>query len=350
MSDGTVATCVLVVLALMASPALGAADVGALTEAMQQPGRHHLDIDVGAADQRSSVPVSVLVGDREGPTLLVLAGVHGSEYAPIVAGQRLANTLDPAELAGRVLIVHVANMPAFLGRAIYVNPADGKNLNRVFPGDPHGSLSERIAALLTDQLYPLADAVLDMHSGDGNEDLNPRWVGFYERAGEPSVIARSRAMAHAFGFRHIVAFQWELVDRSKAIWAGSAAIALGIPAIDVEAGGKNIVDEEAVAAIEEGVRRTLSHLKMSTAVFPAVENQVVIRQRSWIAAPEAGTWIALKAAGQQVAKGELLGYLTDWHGRRRFEARAPAAGLLLLILTAPPVRQGETLAIVAQID
>ena len=113
-------------------------------------------------------------------------------------------------------------------------------------------------------------------------------------------------------------------------------------------GGKNIVDAEAVASIEAGVRRTMAHLGMIVESFPPIERQTVIRKRTWISAPQDGSWIPLKQAGQRVTKNELLGYLTDFHGRRVFEARAPRDGLLLLILTAPPTRQGETLAIVAQ--
>ena len=86
------------------------------------------------------------------------------------------------------MIVHMANLPAYLGRTIYTSPADGLNLNRLFPGKATGSLSERIAYLLTSELYPLADAVLDVHSGDGNEDLRPSWTGYYAQAGSQDVI------------------------------------------------------------------------------------------------------------------------------------------------------------------
>ncbi len=325
-------------------------NVSALHAALDAPGRHQIDLVVGSPDQQTNLPVTVIVGNEEGPTLLVLSGIHGSEYAPIVASQRAATRIEPASLSGRVVFVHIANMPAYLGRTVYTSPADGKNLNRSFPGSPNGTLSEQIAYVLTNQIYPVADAVLDMHSGDGNEDLYPHWVGYYGRAGDPDVIAQSKALAFAFGFEHIVEFQWELNDKASAIWAGSAAVALGIPSIDVEAGGKNIASAEAVAAIEEGILRTMAHLELTSAEFPALPAQKVIRERTWISAPQDGSWVPLKDAGQHVEKDELIGYLNDFHGNKVFEARAPRAGLLLLILTAPPVRDGETLAIVAQTE
>ncbi len=325
-------------------------DLSRLHSVLEEPGRHHLSLPVSAPDQQTIMPITVIVGASQGPTLLVLSGVHGSEYAPIVASQRLATVFDPSAIAGKVIFVHIANMPAYLGRSVYTSPVDQKNLNRLFPGDPNGSLSDRIAFVLTDQIYPLADAVLDMHSGDGNEDLKPMWVGYYGKAGSKEVVDQSKAMAFAFGFEHIVEFQWELTDTANAIWAGSAAVALGIPSIDVEAGGKNVVDGEAVTAIETGIRRTLAHLNMTTELHPPVPQQKVIRDRTWISAPQDGSWVAIKQAGEQVKEGDLLGYLTDWHGRRVFEARAPHTGLLLLTLTAPPVRSGETVAIVAKLD
>jgi len=327
-----------------------AGDATTLKTALSETGRHQLSLAVSSSEsEQTFIPITVITGKKEGPTLLVLSGVHGSEYAPIAATQRLAQQLEPATISGKVIFVHIANMPAYLGRTIYTSPVDQKNLNRLFPGKSDGTLSDRIAFTLTNQVYPLADAVLDMHSGDGNEDLSPNWVGYYGNAGNKSVIAKSRAMAFAFGFEHIVEFQWQLGETSDAIWAGSAAVALGIPSIDVEAGGKNVVDLEIVSAIETGIRRTLAHLKMISDDFPAIEQQTVITDRTWIAAPQDGTWVGIKQAGTRVTEGELIGYLTDFHGRRVLEARAPHDGLLLLTLTAPPVREGETLAIIAKL-
>jgi len=324
--------------------------VSELHQMMSSVGRHHVELGVGSPDQQTIMPITVLVGPEPGPTLLVLSGTHGSEYSPIVASQRLGVNIDPDDLSGKVLFVHIANMPAYLGRSIYVNPVDGKNLNRVFPGHPEGSLSERLAHLLTHDLYPLADAVLDVHSGDGNEDLYPFWTGYYGKAGNPAVIAKSKAMAMAFGFEHVVEFQWELTDIDAAIWAGSAAVARDIPSIDVEAGGKGIVDPVAVQGIESGIKRVMALLGISKEKHLPPPAPILIKERSWISAPVDGSWMALKPAGTRVLKGETLGYLTDWFGRRLFEAKSPSDGLLLLTLSAPPVRKGETLAVVAKLQ
>ena len=319
----------------------------ALTEALANDGKHYLVIPVKTADHQTRIPTTVITGKSPGPTLLILAGVHGSEYAPILASQRFGVALDPQQLSGAVIIVHMANLPAYLGRTIYTSPVDGLNLNRLFPGKAAGSLSERIAHVLTSDFYPLADAVLDVHSGDGNEDLRPYWTGYYAEAGSPSVISKSKAMAYAFGLEYVIPFQWQLADRNDAIWAGSAAVALDIPSIDVEAGGMGIIAEEAVDAIEEGFHRMLAHMGMIKKTYPSPQNQKIIYDRQSIPSPVDGSWVPLRNAGQAVSEGELLGYVTDLYGRRVFEARSPKDGMLMLRLSAPPVLAGETLVTVA---
>jgi hypothetical protein len=92
---------------------------------------HKLSVLLPVRDGHDStvIPVTVFHGRRPGPVLGIIAGVHGYEYPPIIAAQQFAQTLDPAQLSGTVLLVHLANVPSFLGRRIQVNPQDIKNLN-----------------------------------------------------------------------------------------------------------------------------------------------------------------------------------------------------------------------------
>ena len=86
-------------------------------------------------DGETQIPVTVINGAARGPALAVIAGNHGYEYPPILATQRLLSRIEPQKLKGRVVIVHVANLPSFMKRTIYYSPIDGKNLNRVYPGN-----------------------------------------------------------------------------------------------------------------------------------------------------------------------------------------------------------------------
>jgi predicted deacylase len=103
----------------------------------------------GADGGEIKLPVTIINGSKPGPTLALTAGVHGYEYVPILTLQRLRKDLDPRELAGTLIMVHVVNLPSYFKRTIYTNPHDWKNQNRVFPGKIDGSMTERIAYQVT---------------------------------------------------------------------------------------------------------------------------------------------------------------------------------------------------------
>lgn len=307
-------------------------------------------VKITSEENSTFVPITIVNGENPGPTLVLLAGIHGSEYSPIIAVQNLMPTIDPNEISGAIIAIHVANMPAYLGRTIYISPADGKNLNRSFPGKDDGTLTERIAYFLTSEVYPLADAVLDIHSGDGNEQLRPSWVGYYSEEDDEAVVEASRQMAMAFGLGYANAFRGNLTPKSKAIWAGSAAVAMGIPSIDVEAGGMGIINPYAIEQIETGIKRIMDHLKIKPSGQPPVPEPTIFGLRHSVNAPADGSWFPLVDTEKMVQEGEIIGYMTDWFGNRIFEAKAPIKGMLILRLEAPPVSKGELLLTVAEIE
>src|ERR1700733_10234120 len=155
-----------------------------------------------AADAGTQIPVTTIQGAGPGPTLALIAGNHGYEYPPILALQRLHAEIDSAALNGTVILVHVANMPSFLGRTVYFSPVDGKNLNRVYPGKVDGTVSERIAHAITDEIIEKADYVLDLHCGDGNEWLRP--YVYQNITGNAELDKAMERPVLAFGIDHVV--------------------------------------------------------------------------------------------------------------------------------------------------
>ena len=153
-------------------------------------------------DEGSKIPVTIAHGVSDGPVLALIAGTHGYEYPPITALQAVRAQIDPAALSGTIIMVHIANMPSFLGRTIYYTPGDGKNLNRMYPGDPKGSISQRIAHLLTTEVIDQADYLVDLHGGDGNEALRP--YVYMPVTGDAAFDAKIEGLAVAFGLDHIV--------------------------------------------------------------------------------------------------------------------------------------------------
>lgn len=345
-----------VFLCLLGAGGVAAQDAFRVGDLEAEPGRKvsgRLEIAPAAdgSDDGTFLPLTVVHGAQPGPVLVLVAGVHGSEYAPILALGRLRRLLDPAAVSGTVVLVHIANLPAFLGRTVYVSPGDGKNLNRVFPGVRDGTLTERIAYALTEEVIARADAVLDIHSGDANENLRPSYTGYYAEAGGPEVIERSREMALAFGLDPIVQFRGD-IDPASPIWCGAAAVARGIPSIDVESGERGLVEEHRIEPIVAGVLSVMRHLDLLDGDPDPTDNPLFIRERAYVTSPHDGVWHPdpLVQAGNYLPQGARLGLVTDFHGNPLYEARAPESGLLLILLGAPPVNREETLAVIARVE
>ncbi len=185
--------------------------IGGITAAPGATTSGAIAVPPRAGDAGASIPFTIIRGKTNGPVLALIAGVHGAEYPPIIALQRLRASFDTSSLRGTVIMVHVANMPSFLARTVYYSPADGKNLNRVFPGKTDGTLSERIAEAITREVIAHATHVLDLHCGDGNESLRP-----YSGPGSRREIPKSPKPAAPWRSRSVSITSWS-TDRGRPI-------------------------------------------------------------------------------------------------------------------------------------
>jgi len=320
--------------------------VGTIVAAPGSKASGWLEVPKGV-DEGTRIPVTVIHGATPGPVLALVAGTHGYEYPPIVAMQRLPGKVNPRELAGTIIIVHVANMPAFLGRSIYYTPGDGKNLNRVYPGKADGTISERIAYVITHEVIEKADYLADLHCGDGNEALRPYL--YWMTSGAPEVNEKSKAMALAFGLDHVVIDTERVNDPAKSAYTSNTAITRGKPSITTETGLMGQVDADAVELAEKGAFNLLRHFRMLPGESYRSEPTVWIDRNEVLRSPATGTFHARVKPGQTVAKDTLLGVLTDFFGNTLQEIRAPFAGEVLYIVATPPVSQGEPLGMIGHI-
>lgn len=149
------------------------------------------------------VEITAICGSQPGKTLIVTAGIHGCEYVGIEALNRLKKELDPSGLSGRVILLPLVNPEGFYMGAKQTIPADGQNLNRMFPGDPAGTFSSRFAKILEKVLYPEADFLMDLHGGDINEALTP--LIFFPAAVPDTLAAKTSAAAAALSVPYRVA-------------------------------------------------------------------------------------------------------------------------------------------------
>ena len=286
------------------------------------------------------VPVVEVTGAAGGPTLTVLAGVHGCEYAPMAAVRQWSASLAARDLRGVVRAVPVLNLPAFRARSPFVLPEDGKNLNRCFPGDPAGTLADRLAHAAFSQLIMGSDALIDVHAGDLPEALEP--FALYD-TGVSEDQALDLAVAYGLGY---VIRQAPGPGRAVAGSTSAAAAAAGIPAIIAEAGGCGLIEPAAVATHVRGLNAVLVALGMADPgqdqAGPATRvpdaGPVTLSQFIWLRCDHAGWWEPAVTPGESVRAGQLIGTVTSLDGARTLQAiTAPTDGVPMFITSSPAV-------------
>ena len=286
------------------------------------------------------VPLIEITGGADGPQLTVLAGVHGCEYASIAAVRAWARGLESLQIRGRVRAVPVLNMPAFRARTPFVVPEDGKNLNRCFPGNPSGTLAERLAHAAFTQLIAGADAVVDAHAGDMVEALEP--FTLYEAGPAED---RARALATAYGTGYVLR-QQPGPGRAVGGTTSAAAAQIGVAAITAEAGGCGLVEEAAVQLHVNGLDRVLAELGMtdSRPGQAAGEDGLggpepgYLSRFLWLRCAGEGWWEPAVGVGARVAAGQVLGRVSSIDGSAVQEViSAPADGVLLFLTSSPAV-------------
>ena len=295
-----------------------------------------LDLGGGASVE---VPLALVHGARPGPRVAITAGIHGAEYVSIAALREVVLALDPADVRGSIVAVLTASPAAFAARSIYVNPLDGRNLNRCFPGDAAGSPTERLARWLTDHVIAGSDAFLDMHCGDMNEAL----VSFtgIEDTGDAAVDARSRELADAYGLRYL------LIGPSPGTTTTAAAGARdpgragrgGRPG-PLARRGRGAPCGRA-AALAPGRRGAGGRARCAAPRDggPA-DRGVDARDRDGLLAPAV-------AVGQRVTAGTVVGEVRDAFGSVLERPAAPIDGVVIFLVTSLAMNAGDPLLALA---
>lgn len=293
----------------------------------------YVSVDLGVATVE--LPVVLVHGAEPGPRVAVTSGIHGAEYVSIAAHRRVAMELDPANVRGSLVSVLVANPAAFAARSIYIDPLDGRNLNRVFPGDPAGSASERLARWIHDAVMTGSDAFIDMHCGDMNEALVP--FNGIEETGDPGIDGQARTMAAAYGLDYLVV--GPLPGSTT-----TAAMALGIPALLAEVGGQGLWPAENVERHAAGLRRTLAALGLRDGRGdPPAGQQRRLDSDVWLRSGTTGFWHPAVAVGDSVGAGERVGEVQDAFGAPLEVVTASVGGVVLFLVTSLAMNAGDPL-------
>ena len=282
-----------------------------------------------------NIPIYVYRGKEDGPVLLLMAGMHGDEVNGIEIIRRMVvgKTIFPKK--GTLIVIPILNVFGFLNYAREV--PDGKDVNRSFPGSKSGSLASRIAYLFMNEIFPHIDYGIDFHTGGGS------------RSNFPQVRCKVDIDAHfelakAFGAPFIL--NAKLRDKSLR----KEATLKGKPIIVYEAGEAERLDEFAIEEGMKGTLRVMNYLGMSNHPTSPSEKSILFQKSSWIRASRSGLFRAYVKPGDEVAKNQLLGTITDPFGEMEFKVKASIKGYIVGLSYTPVVSQGDALIHIGSVD
>lgn len=283
-----------------------------------------------------AVPVSVIHGRRDGPTLFVSAAIHGDELTGVAICRRLIASKALNVARGTLLMVPIVNAFGFISHSRYL--PDRRDLNRSFPGSPRGSLAAQLACLFFSEVVARSDYGIDLHSAAIHRSNLPQIRVDSEQA-------EALELARAFGAPIIV---------HSGLREGSlrqAAGAKGVPVIVYEAGEGLRVDEMSVTVGMRGVLRVMAHLGMIRRSRDLRRPEPVLSTSSrWVRAEESGLFRAFREIGAHVLAGEVIGSIADPFGRHETELRASITGIVIGRANIPAINQGDALFHIAKVE
>ncbi|MEM5541454.1 N(2)-acetyl-L-2,4-diaminobutanoate deacetylase DoeB [Sulfitobacter sp. AS92] len=317
---------------------------------LDQPGAHHGFLRLPYSRDDSAwgsvmIPITVINGG-DGPTALFSGGNHGDEYEGPIALQEFAATLDPAEVSGRVIILPMMNQPAFAaGRRC--SPIDGGNMNRSFPGRPDGTVTQKIAHYIATELVPLADVVLDFHSGGRTLDFLPFAAAHIlpDKKQEAACMAAMEAFNAPYSMKMLEIdnrgmFDTEVEEQGKVF-------------VTTELGGAGTSTAKSVAVARKGARNLLIHAGILEG-DPEMAKTVMLDMpdgRCFTFSETNALLEPLVDLGDEVTEGQPIARLwpSDRSGQPALTAHAQLSGILTARHVPGLVKMGDCIGVVAQV-
>jgi predicted deacylase len=339
--------CIIFLTFALASGALAAdVTVGTATAHSGEKSTGVLPVPAGI-DAATNIPVIVVNGAKPGPTLALVAGAHGTEYASIIALEKLAQTADPSALSGALIIVPLVNLASFAQKVPHLNPTDNKNMNRFFPGKSDGTQTERVSWALSKQVVEKCDYLIDFHGGDLDENL--RRYSYWAQTGKEKLDATSRGMVLAFGLDHIILQNFRSpVPAGGAVTLTRFATDIGKPAIAVEAGHAGTTNAADVDVLVDGIGNVMRHLKMSPGSVVPVDHPVWLGRSTTLTSQYEGIFYPLLGPEAYVSKGMIIGYVTDYVGKKIWDIPSPVSGVIIYIGAVPSMKKGDNVAVIGE--
>lgn len=289
------------------------------------------------------IPIAT-IGHGNGPTVLLMAGNHGDEYPGQIAIMRLLRELKMEDISGRIILIPALNMPAAKA-STRLSPVDGMNLNRCFPGDPEGTVTQIIADYLTTVLFPMSDVVIDLHTGG-------RGVYFYPCAHMHLVEdmpQRRRMAAATLAYNTDFAFLYSDI-------AGNGLLPVeaerqGKTVVTTELGGGEVSPRSIHLIAQQGLRNVLVHLGVLAGTpqnraslgLPATRWVQALDANDYVFAPESGLFESLVDIGADVSAGQPVAavHFLERPDRNPTIMEAPSAGVVIAHRGPTVTQQGD---------
>ncbi len=320
--------------------------VGTATARSGQKATGVLPVPAGV-DAATNIPVIIVSGARPGPTLALVAGAHGTEYASIIALEKLAQIAEPSVLSGVLIIVPLVNVASFEQKVPHLNPTDKKNMNRLFPGKANGTQTERASWAIAKQVVEKCDYLIDFHGGDLDENL--RRYSYWAQTGKDKLDATSRGMVLAFGLDHIILQNFRSpVAALGAVTLTRFASDVGKPSIAVEAGHAGTTNAEDVDVLVDGIRNVMRHLKMLPGTVAPVEHPIWLAHSTTLTSEYDGIFYPVVGPEAYVGKGTTIGYVTDYVGNKIWDIPSPVSGVIIYIGAVPSMKKGDNVAVIGE--
>ena len=287
-----------------------------------------------------ALPITLINGKGAGKTVVILSGIHGGEYLGIETAIQLAKHTKAEEVNGALIFVHPVNTAAFYDRLSYVNPLDHKNLNRVFPGNQDGSISERIAFTITNKLFTKADFFIDLHGGDLHEALVPFTA--VSLTGDDEIDSFSQVNAKLMGFEYIINMSF------PGTTFGTAGL-MAIPGFLAEFGQCGRWQAEDVQRYFDAIQNVLKNIGVLSAEPNLSFKEVkVLENFETVYALESGCWYPFVELGAEVSKNEQIGEIRDVFTKRLQACYGPCDGNLIVLVNSLAIKKGDPIFGVGQ--
>lgn len=293
------------------------------------------------------LPVVTVGGVSDGPTVYLQAGIHGDEVTGIEVCRRALSGIAPAALSGTVVAIPVANVPAHLTRTRgYLHEERWLiDINRIFPGSPHGLLTERIADVLLHQFVQHADLSIDLHAALDGCDILP-FVYIDPNDDDNGTLRIREECGLAFGTPYVYykSRQSRLGTSDMTRSISSQSDANGWPVLSAEMGESRRVSGDVVPTGVQGIRNVLAHLKMLDEEPVRPEAQRSFSEIHLVHASRGGGLRMSVDLGDEVTEGQQIAEVVDVFGRQVETLTAPVDGFVLRAMRLGSISTGAEIA------